>query len=569
MGRFPSLLMNDPDFTDFNLHSFGYPTSLTGQVSDLRDQGELLASFLREETLPSYRSTVLVGHSIGGLVVLHALLSLDKHDPNLLLEADVKVLTFGTPFVGVQNAGTLRVLGNAQAKDVEALNKHLHRLKKDWEQRFNRTAEPGQNTPQVPIYAYYGTEDGFVVEASACGGPAKTCEPVDGDHITIVKPLDREHLAYKKLRAKALGATLKVPPTPRERIGIWVARVLGDNEIRGAQGSIVENLRDHIAREPELKQAVEIRELPVSIAGNTDYEEKIEADRLGKQYNAAILVWGKITGVFKPDEFRAKVMLVKRVGITSEPVHLSKVTEASLQQAQMSSPPGIVGLPVESVREPVQLARVVIAFTFLEQEKWAEAARQFQIFIESGLSPALKVPDVYFYAGFVNYKTHENTGSPELLGRAKETYLKALAGYQQEGTWDQYAAVQNNLGLIYRVLAERGVEPEQNLQRSVDALKEAARLRKEQQNWAKYAGALFNLGLTQEMRATEGPDRRMSLAAARTAYEEALSFFAQARLNEWEAEAATRLKSVLQALIAQGVDVEKNQARLTGLTKAK
>ena len=455
-GDFPSLLMNDPDFTDFNLHSFGYPTSLTGQVSDLQDQGELLASFLREETLPSYRSTVLVGHSIGGLVVLHALLSLDKHDPNLLLEADVKVLTFGTPFVGVQNAGTLRVLGNAQAKDVEALNKHLHRLKKDWEQRFNRTAEPGQNTPQVPIYAYYGTEDGFVVEASACGGPAKTCESVDGDHITIVKPLDREHLAYKKLRAKALGATPKVSPTAQGKIAIWVARVIGDNDIRGAQGSIVENLRTHIARQPELKSVVEIRELPVPIAGSTNDEENIEAERIGKQYNAAILVWGKVTGLSEY-KFHPRVMLVARAGVTAKTVRLDPVTEASHHQAQMSSPPGIVGLPVESIREPVQLARFVIAFTFLEQERWAEAARQFQIFIESGLSSGLKIPDVYFHAGFANYKTHENTGSPELLGRAKETYLKALAGYQQEGTWDQYAMVQNNLGLTYQVLAERGV----------------------------------------------------------------------------------------------------------------
>jgi hypothetical protein len=123
--------------------------------------------------------------------------------------------------------------------------------------------------------------------------------------------------------------------------------------------------------------------------------------------------------------------------------------------------------------------------------------------------------------------------------------------------------------VTYRVLAQQGVAPKANPQLSVEALTDAARRRKEKENWASYAGVTFNLGFIWEMRATQDSDRRMNLEAARAAYEEALSFFAQARLNEWEAKAATRLKSVLQALITQGVDVKKNRARLTGLTKAR
>ena len=560
-GQFPALLMADPVFTDFNLHRFGYPTSLVGQVSNIRDQGELLASLLRE-TLLTYHSTMLVGHSIGGLVILHALLSLEGQSLNLLLNTDVKVLTFGTPYSGVQNTALFHVLGNAQISNVEVLNSELYNLKQSWEQRFNRTAGPVERvTPQVPLYAYYGTEDGFVLKASACGGPVKSCEAVDGDHNTMVKPIDREHLAYQKLRTKALETMPKVPPTPQGKIGIWVARVINDNDIRGAQVSIVENLRTHIGREPEIKPVVEIRELPVSIAGSTDDEEKIEAERLGKQYNAAILVWGKISGTFKHDEFHPRVMLVARAGITSEAVRLSPVTEASLQQAQMSAPPGIVGLPGESIKEPLQLARFVIAFTFLEQERWAEAARHFHVFIESGLSSALKIPDVYFHAGFANYKTQEKTGSPEPLGRARETYLKALEGYKQEGSWVQYATVQANLGLTHLVLANRGMEPEQNLRRSLDALIEAARHCKDQQVWALYTIVQNNLGLTYQALANRGMEPEQNLQRSLDALIEAAHHCKDQQNWALYATVQANLGLTYQTSANRGMEPEQNLRR--------
>ncbi len=519
-GLFPSLILDDPDFADFNLHRFGYPTHLLGQVSDIRDQGELLASFLRQ-TLVAYHSTVLVGHSIGGLVVLHALLSIERQDVTLLLDRNVKVVTFGTPFAGVQNAAMLRVLGNAQVEDVEALNKHLYRLKQEWEQRFNTIERPGEKAPRVPIYAYYGTEDGFVLPASACGGPSKTCEAVDGDHNTMVKPIHREHLAYQKLRMIAVETSPRARPTLPGKIGIWVARMLGDNDVSRAQGSIIENLRTHVARETELKSMLEVRELPYTITGSTDEEEEMEAERLGRQYNATVLVWGKITGLFKSDEFHPKVMLVARTGITSEPLRLPPITETLQQQAQMSSPPGTIGLPPEPIREPVQLARLVIAFTYIEQQKWSEAAEQFKQFIESGMSAAVKVPDVYFYIGFVNNNVHAKTGSSESLQAAKEAYLQALKGHIQDGAWDKYAGAQNNLGLTFRIFAGRGVAPEENLLLSINTFQEAASRFKGQQNWSGYALTQNNLGITYGVLAERGVAPEQNLLLSISAFQEA------------------------------------------------
>jgi triacylglycerol esterase/lipase EstA (alpha/beta hydrolase family) len=77
-GQFPTLLMDD---TDFNIHRFGYPTKVCGQLSDIQNQGDFLASFLKEILTgeqPRYRQVALVGHSMGGLVILHALLKLER-----------------------------------------------------------------------------------------------------------------------------------------------------------------------------------------------------------------------------------------------------------------------------------------------------------------------------------------------------------------------------------------------------------------------------------------------------------------------------------------------------------
>ena len=566
-GQFPDLVKDDSDnFDAYNIHLFGYPSKGCRNVNDIQDEGEYLASFLKE-TLPAYESTVLMGHSMGGLVILHALLALDQSNFELINHAEIKVLTFATPHSGVEGAGVLSLLcADTQAGDMEALNTKLFRLKEGWRLRFNRIHKLGEReTPQVPLFAFRGRDDHFVTEASACGDSVTSCEVVDGDHISIVKPTTRQNLAYLKL--KALAKTPKVKPTAKEKVGIWVARI-GGTAGQGAQGNIVENLKDHIARESELRHVVEIRELPVSIEGSTDDEEKIEAERLGKQYNAAVLVWGKITGLFTPDEFHPRVMLVARAGLTTESVRLSPVTVASHQRAQMSAPPGIVGLPGESIREPVQLARFVTAFTFFEQERWTEAARQFQEFIKGGLS-SLKIPDVYFYAGYANMKTYEKMGSLDLLERAKENYLKALAGYQQEGSQALYTNIQNNLGLVYEALAERGVEPKQNFQRSLAALEEAARLDKEQENWAGYARDQNNLGATYRELAERGVAPKENLQHALDALEEAARL--DKKYEDWTAYARDQnnLALTYRTLAVHGVAPKENlQRSLAALEEA-
>ena len=67
------------------------------------------------------------------------------------------------------------------------------------------------------------------------------------------------------------------------------------------------------------------------------------------------------------------------------------------------------------------------------------------------------------------------------------------------------------------------MEPEQNLQRSLDALMEAARHCKDQQNWALYAMVQNNLGLIYQALANRGVEPEKSLMLADEAFREATS----------------------------------------------
>ena len=79
---------------------------------------------------------VIMGHSLGGLVAMHGLIKLAKaHHPDLA-RIPVTVMTFGTPYSGVQGAELLGkisfVCTDKQAEAVTVFNRSLRELKVDW-----------------------------------------------------------------------------------------------------------------------------------------------------------------------------------------------------------------------------------------------------------------------------------------------------------------------------------------------------------------------------------------------------------------------------------------------------
>ena len=197
-GNFPKLILEqkNTDFANFNVTRYGYVTSACNNKNTIADRGEELASYLKS-VLDRYQGAIVVGHSMGGLVVLQALAKLDRDQYARLEKIPIHVMTFGTPYLGVQGADMARNLGflcpDAQADDMHLFGSNLRLMRDSWDSRFG----PERSKYHVSVQAYFAPEDNFVHRDSACG--SFHCESVDGNHLTIVKPNDSKHLTYAKL----------------------------------------------------------------------------------------------------------------------------------------------------------------------------------------------------------------------------------------------------------------------------------------------------------------------------------------------------------------------------------
>ncbi len=572
-GRFPDLLMSDPDFADFNIHRFGYPTNRCRQVSDIRNQGEFLASYLSSILTgerPRYRQVVLVGHSMGGLVILHALLKLERDNYPMLKKTDLKVLTFGTPFLGVQNTdGLLLICPNRQVKDMTALNDTLGILGREWTQRFNQGSGLGmRDTPQVPLYAFRGTEDRFVSATSACGHTLSSCESVDGDHDSIVKPSSQNHLAYQKL--KQVVTRGRVSATPKGKAGIWVAKLTGDDASYAAQRSIARSLEFFISREEaQLQDVVEVRELPGEITGSSFKEKESEVRRLAQAQHASIVVWGDITRLAGVEQFHSRVTLVRPLYLPSPATALLAPLTQAADRQQVSSPPETVSVTPDSIKEPLQLARFLVAVTFMEQRRWPEAAAQLEKFIGSGSAITVAPADAYVYAGFAYYSMSTYSGIAKFFNKAMDLYERAIAGYQKYNDWDRSALVYNNISLIHLALVRRGISPEVNLARTVEVLKEAQRLCEKQSNPNIYAFVLNNLGLTYYMLAERGQGLDGNVHESIESLTRAMGLFQEQENWAGYAVSQTNIGLTYQLMAQRGMEPEENLSRsVVALTEA-
>lgn len=553
-GEFPTLLMKDDDFNDFNIHLFGYPTGLCRNTDSIRIQAELLASFLTSQfkrTGPKYRQVNLVGHSMGGLVILHALLKLERDNIQILRDQDVKILTFGTPYYGVENTG-LAPCENFQVKDMSVLNDALGDLAKEWEQRFNRNATGDRkDTPEVPLYAFYGTKDLFINKTSACGYSKTICESVDGDHYSIVKPRNRNHLSYQKLRD--LSRPAKVPPTPENKIGIWVARLTGDDVMHSAQRDLARRLEDYIPEEePQLQDLVEVRELPADVVGNTIEEKEFEVKRLGAIYDASIVIWGDVTGPY----FHPRIKLLKPSNLRIKTILLpgAEIYETS----QISTLPENVTAPPQKLKRPLQMARFLLALISLNQKQWTTAARQLDKLMSEGLETGVRTADINLAAGFANLNLYLTSGSIQLLDNARGKYESALDSYKKDHDSHNYHIAQNDLGLIYLYYAERGVDSKKNFLLAESALSDVASRCKELQNWDSYAKAQNNLGLVYMLSAIQGMAPKDNLKKALDASSDAVLRYKEQQNWEGYAMVQVNLGSIFRLLADYGLGPKEN-----------
>lgn len=191
-GKFPEYLAGDPRLSGWDVFSLGYHTGLSPDVlrglwkaqPEIHTLGDLLWSRAGAAPLDRYRALAIVGHSMGGLVVQHALLNGDFR------RRVQHVFLFGTPSMGLAKASVF-AFWKRQLRDMAEGGSFIKRLRERW------AKEVGAPPPFEVFWPIAGDEDEFVPRTSSVDPFGEPFRIVPGDHLSIVKPRQPDSLSVQ------------------------------------------------------------------------------------------------------------------------------------------------------------------------------------------------------------------------------------------------------------------------------------------------------------------------------------------------------------------------------------
>jgi pimeloyl-ACP methyl ester carboxylesterase len=205
-GKFPGLLFEDYPDTDVGL--YGYSSGirfLRRGAMPLRDHATLLAEVIRDE---AYARTVLIGHSMGGILCLAAVQKLIEDrlrtkDGRLAIDRIAGVILMAAPL-----AGSLRAFRPLSwlVTDGMVLRAHSGFVTQIQECCTNKLVIDngiGNSVPDrhyVPVYAVVGLRDKWVDRySSGVAIPVNQKKHAAGSHTSVPKPSGREDPVYRWL----------------------------------------------------------------------------------------------------------------------------------------------------------------------------------------------------------------------------------------------------------------------------------------------------------------------------------------------------------------------------------
>jgi tetratricopeptide (TPR) repeat protein len=230
-GKFPDLVLVDSTFYQYDFIYWGYPTRLLpnqsrflswvgrwlpgigNRLPDIASLASALAADLNNlEIAGSYKRIVLIGHSMGGLIIKKMIIKAlcDLPEKTELLNRIEHLVFFATPSDGVQLPALLSA--HPQAKDIQCDGEAINDLRNEWIKRVHgvRIDDALQSGKRfISTTAILGLEDNAVSHSSAASFYADV-KTVQGNHCTICKPNRREDTVFQILRA----IVLDVPKLP-------------------------------------------------------------------------------------------------------------------------------------------------------------------------------------------------------------------------------------------------------------------------------------------------------------------------------------------------------------------
>ncbi|MDF0673507.1 MAG: serine protease [Nitrospira sp.] len=279
----------------------------------------------------------------------------------------------------------------------------------------------------------------------------------------------------------------RASPTPQDKIGIWVARFRGDDKEKDfpAQRDVVGDLVAAVDRRQELKDRVEIRELPYAVSGGPEDVREREVMSLGEQHNASVVLWGDITGIVANEVFRPRVTIMKKwqEGLKAPTILMKPITKIVREEElrELTSIPDTAYLPPERIQAPLKLVRYIVALAYFSQIMPKEAAQHFDEFITEGISSNVRVPVVYLYSALSHFIVYRMTGEKEALAKAHVRFEETVQQARTSEEASSYAAVLRVVSSMYRVMVQTNVDPEENRKRARQRLEELVSILDQQQ----------------------------------------------------------------------------------------
>ncbi len=202
-----SVLKKDAEVSNlFEFECFEYTTklvlfSLFRRIPPISEIAQLLHDFIDKPKFAG-RELTLIGHSMGGLVILNYLAEMLK-DPDKRPSIR-QVILIATPLQGSALFATIRklifsVFKNPQDLILWRFNQQINEIVTDV-QKYITDAQVGQpNAWPIPLLCFYGLQDKIVPKQSACG-PFKNTRPLDYDHFSVIRPDSETGDNYTSLR---------------------------------------------------------------------------------------------------------------------------------------------------------------------------------------------------------------------------------------------------------------------------------------------------------------------------------------------------------------------------------
>ncbi len=211
---FVKLLEGDPELSGFRFLRYQYSTGIAKlnvlqRLPTIKQCGNGLGGFL-DLRCPEGK-LVLVGHSMGGLVIQYLLAEKLAAGRGADLSRIRSVILFATPNRGSTMFSSLRRIANTfidnpQDEQLEVLNDEVANLTETIGRSIVRAQKVDLNACPIPFRAFWGETDAVVPESSARGSFTEANQ-LPGDHTTIIRPEDRDDLRYLALKEELLNPT--------------------------------------------------------------------------------------------------------------------------------------------------------------------------------------------------------------------------------------------------------------------------------------------------------------------------------------------------------------------------